>query len=281
MSKGFRSISKLSTGSRGDATDSNELDTLFGNRGTPTYNQMMESKKQEIPNRVIGILGGMGPEATLDLYRYIISLTPAKRDQDHIQVLIYSNPKIPDRTKAIAEGGNSPLPHLIESARLLEKGGAGIIAMPCNAAHHYLTEVRQMIRIPFLDMIEETSRKLRVCLPSAKAVGLIASIGTACSGVYTRSFSRVGINVLMPNDADQQRIETAINQVKAGVHDRSTQETFQSIGLQLVKTGAEAIILGCTEVPLAFDANDVTYPSLNSTKILAEAAVDWALGIRG
>ena len=226
---------------------------------------------------MIGILGGMGPEATLDLYRCIINLTPAHRDQDHIRVLIYSNPKIPDRTKAIAADGESPLPQLVESARLLEKGGAGIIAMPCNAAHHYLPEVRKAVHIPFLDMIEETSRKLRILLPNAKNVGLMASIGTSCSGVYARSLSAVGVGLLMPDTEDQLRIEAAINQVKAGIHNRLTQKTFQSIGLQLITGGAEAVILGCTEIPLAFNANDVAYPILNPTEILAEATVDWAL----
>jgi aspartate racemase len=98
--------------------------------------------------------------------------------------------------------------------------------------------------------------------------------------VYARSLFDLGIELVLPDSADQQRIETAINQVKAGVHNRSTQETFQSIGSQLVKAGADAVILGCTEIPLAFDCNDVSYPSLNSTKILAEAAVDWAFGRR-
>jgi aspartate racemase len=243
------------------------------------YNQKMgDSSERTTPNRVIGILGGMGPEATLDLYRHIIELTPASRDQDHIQVLIYSNPKIPNRTKAIAEGGESPLPHLIESARLLEKSGAGIIAMPCNAAHHFLPEIRREIGIPFLDMIEETCRRLRAQLPDARAVGLIASIGTVCSGVYARTLSKAGVDALIPSTGDQQRIQMAIDQVKTGMHNRSTQETFQSIGLRLMKAGAQAIILGCTEVPLAFNPGEVNYPSLNSTRILAEAAVDWALG---
>jgi aspartate racemase len=238
---------------------------------------MQELNAQNAPSRVIGILGGMGPEATLDLYRHIIELTPAKRDQDHIQVLIYSNPKIPDRTKAIAGTGESPLPYLIESARLLEDSGAGIIAMPCNAAHHFLPEIRSEIGIPFLDMIEATCRRFQNQLPDAKAVGLIASIGTVCSGVYTRTLSRAGVDLLLPDDEDQQKIQTAIGQVKTRTHNRSTQETFQLIGMRLMNAGAAAIILGCTEVPLAFDPGEVDYPSLNSTRILAEAAVDWAL----
>ncbi len=239
---------------------------------------MAGEREQAIPDRIVGILGGMGPEATLDLYRHIISLTPASRDQDHIRILIYSNPKIPDRTEAIVGNGKSPLSHLIESARLLERGGAGIIAMPCNTAHYFLPEMRQEISIPILDMIAETGRKLREILPEARTAGLIASRGTVLSRVYHKALSSLGMEVLIPDEADQRAIQEAITQVKAGVHDRSTRETFQSIGMRLMEHGAEAIILGCTEVPLAFDPDAVDYPSLNSTRILAEAAVDWALG---
>ena len=109
-----------------------------------------------MPDRLIGILGGMGPEATLDLYRHILALTPASKDQDHIRVLIYSNPKIPDRTMAIAEEGESPLDSLVESAMLLERAGAEMIAMPCNAAHYYLPGMQKKLEIPVLDMVGET-----------------------------------------------------------------------------------------------------------------------------
>jgi aspartate racemase len=212
-------------------------------------------------DRVIGILGGMGPEATLDFYRHIINLTPANVDQEHIRVLIFSNPKIPDRTMAIAGDGESPLPSLIESAQLLEKGGAGIIAMPCNTAHHYLPEIRRKLRIPIIDMIEETCKKLAEDLPGAMTAGLLAATGTVKSGVYSRALATMRIRLLLPNEADQDEIQSAIAQVKAGTHNRFTQETFQAAGTRLMKAGAKAVILGCTE-------------------ILAEAAVDWALGRR-
>jgi len=231
--------------------------------------------------RVIGILGGMGPEATLDLYRYIISLTPADKDQDHLEVLIYSNPRIPDRTKAIVDGEESPLPSLIESAKLLEKAGAGIIAMPCNTAHHFLPEIQKEIRIPILNMISETCRELRVRLPDKKTVGLLASSGTVRSGVYHRGLSEVGVRILVPDGGDQQRIQSAISNVKAGARDQSARKVFESAAFRLVEAGATAIVLGCTEVPLAFDPDRLACPSLNSTKILARAAVDWAMGKRG
>jgi len=243
------------------------------------YNQKMVGTqiRAAIPNRMIGILGGMGPEATLDLYSNIIRLTPAKKDQDHIQVLIHSNPKIPDRTEAIAQHGESPLPYLIESAKILEQGGAGIIAMPCNAAHHYLPEIRRHISIPFIDMIEETCCRIRVRCPDCSTVGLIATMGTVVSRVYPESLRKAGIAVQLPDREDQQKIQVAIDQIKAGVHNRSTQETLQSIGSHMSEAGAESIILGCTEIPLAFNSAEVNYPTLNPTSILAEVAVAWAL----
>lgn len=236
---------------------------------------MIETKKQD---RLIGILGGMGPEATLDLYHHIISLTPAKRDQDHIRVLIYSNPKIPNRTEAIAGNGESPLSYLIESAKLLERGGAGVIAIPCNASHHFLPEIQAQVNIPILDMIAATCARLSELLPGVKAAGLIATLGTIQSGVYHKVLSRAGIELLTPDEGDQRAVQAGIARVKAGEHNRSTGEVFHSVGRRLVKAGANAVILGCTEVPLVFNPGEVDYVSLNSTRILAEAAVSWALG---
>jgi aspartate racemase len=253
----------------------------FETVSNPTYNlEMTEKREKGMPDRLIGILGGMGPEATLDLYRHILDLTPASKDQDHIRTLIYSNPQIPDRTLAIAGKGESPLASLVESARLLERAGAGMIAMPCNAAHYYLPEMQKKVGVPILDMVAETCSQLRRRWPSAKSVGLIASLGAVRSGVYQKSLAEAEIRILMPGDDEQQEIENGIAQVKAGIRTGATQEIFQAIGNRFYESGAGAVILGCTEVPLAFDPDSVSYPTLNSTRILAEASVDWALGKR-
>lgn len=228
-------------------------------------------------DRIIGILGGMGPQATLDLYREIISLTPAEKDQDHIKVLIYSNPKIPDRTSAILAGGESPLPELIESAQILEKAGAGILTVPCNAAHYFVPEIQKHLTIPILNMIEETRKAVRTLLPDIDAVGLLAATLTVKSGLYRNVFQKAGIKVLEPNEADQQRVHAGIFQVKAKTYGHGTYDTFESIGASLIKAGAGLVILGCTEVPLAFDPKRAGYPSLNATRVLAQAAVNWAL----
>lgn len=243
------------------------------------YNLTMEERKiQDKADRVIGILGGMGPEATVDLYRHIIDLTPASKDQDHIKVIIYSNPKIPDRTEAIVAQGESPLPYLIESAEFLEKWGAGIIAMPCNTAHYYLPEIQQRAAVPILDMIEETCADLCTRLPEIHTVGLLAIDGTLRSGVYHRVMAEAGVKILVSGNAEQQKIQSAIARVKAGVTKLPTQEIFETAARRLIEAGAEAIILGCTEVPLAFDPDKIDRPCLNPTRILAKAAVNWALG---
>jgi aspartate racemase len=232
----------------------------------------------ETNNRVIGILGGMGPEATLDLYRHIIELTPASRDQDHIKVLMYSNPKIPDRTEAIVAGGVSPLPYLIEAAHLLEKAGAGIIAMPCNSAHHYFKEIQLGTGIPILNMIEETRLVLSERLPEIQTVGLLAIAGTLKSGVYQRALGRSGLRVLCLDSGEEERVQTAIVQVKAEGGNPWTKKVFESAARRLVDMGAKAVILGCTEIPLYFDPDCISRPCLNTTRILAQASVDWALG---
>jgi aspartate racemase len=234
----------------------------------------------KMSRRVVGIVGGMGPEATVDLYREIIRLTPARGDQEHIPVLIYSNPQIPDRTKAILEGGADPMPYLVHTARVLERAGAGILVVPCNAAHYFLPRVQERVGIKIMNMIEETCRAFQSRIPGGKTVGLLAATGTVRSGIYTKVFAAAGVKVISPTDEDQARVHGGIHCVKAGDMGPAVHETFESIGGRLIESGAQSVILGCTEIPLAFDEMKAGYPSLNPTRILAQAAVDWALGNR-
>lgn len=229
--------------------------------------------------RIIGIIGGMGPDATVDLYREIIRLTPAAEDQDHVPVLIYSNPQIPDRTKAILCGGDDPLPQLIHTAQVLEKAGAGILIAPCNTAHFFLPGVQAHVSVPILSMIRETCKAFLIQIPGGKIVGLLSSTGTARSGIYATVFAQSGVKVLVPDDAGQALVHSGIYDfVKAGKMGPEPKRIFESAGARLVKDGAQSVILGCTEIPLAFDEHGAGYPTLNPTRILAQAAVNWALG---
>ncbi len=231
-------------------------------------------------DRIIGILGGMGPEATLDLFREIIHLVPAREDQDHPRVLIYSNPKIPDRTRAMLQGGDDPLPELIETARRIERAGAGIIAMPCNTAHYFLDGLQRAVTIPIINMIAETYTALRSSMPEVTCAGLLAATGTVRAGLYAEIFEKGGVKILVPNANDQDRIHAAICNIKGGAIDGAARRTFESIGNSLAKRGAQVLILGCTEIPLAFDTEKAACPTLNPTRLLAQAAIDWALGRR-
>lgn len=134
--------------------------------------------------KVIGILGGMGPEATIDLFYKIIKLTPAEKDQDHLRIIIDNNPKIPDRIAAILGKGEDPLPVLQETARNLEKAGADFIIIPCNTAHYFLSSIQESIKIPILNMIEETAKETQKRIPQIQKVGLLASIGVYETKIY-------------------------------------------------------------------------------------------------
>jgi aspartate racemase len=223
----------------------------------------------------------MGPEATADFFREIIRLTPAQKDQDHIPVLIHSNPRVPERTSAILHGGEDPAPYLIRAAATLEAAGAGILAMPCNTAHYFLPRLQAEVKIPFLNMIEETYRHLSERVPGAAAVGLLATKGTVLSGVYRDAFASHRMRILTPEAADQDLIQDGIFAIKSGKYDSEKQDTFEAVGSRLVAAGADAVILGCTEIPLAFKTGRVDYAVVNATRVLAQAAVDWALGRRG
>jgi aspartate racemase len=231
-----------------------------------------------MPERIIGILGGMGPEATADLFLEIIRLSPAKRDQDHFPVLIFSNPVIPDRTNAILGRGEDPVPVMVQSALRLQEAGAGILAVPCNAAHYFLPRVESCLSIPVINMIEETCSHIRSFYSDLLKVGLLAATGTVLCGVYRSACQKSGLELIEPDETSQAQVHQAITEVKQGVHNLHTELTLESVGADLVRRGAGAVILGCTEIPLALKPGRVDYPCINATRILAQAAVDWASG---
>ena len=228
--------------------------------------------------KVIGILGGMGPEATADLFKRIIRATPAEKDQDHIRVIIDSNPKIPDRTAAIISGGSSPLPEMTRTAKNLERAGADFILIPCNTAHHYYEELKRSVRIPLLNMVELTAQTIRKSFRDAKKVGLIGTTGTVKAKIFNRALERSGVEVIYPPEKLQERVMKAIyGNVKAG-RILEGKQIMTKIANDLVEKGAEIIICGCTEVSLVLGSKDICVPVVDPLQILAETAVAVALG---
>ncbi|MGB8952742.1 MAG: amino acid racemase [Candidatus Aminicenantales bacterium] len=229
--------------------------------------------------KTIGILGGMGPEATAYFFDLIIKHTAAGKDQDHIPVLIWNNPKVPPRTDAILHGGQSPLPQLREGAKILCRAGADFIVMPCMTAHYYFQEITAREKTPFVHLIQEALLYAQKKIPGIKKAGLIASSGTVASGLFHKIFEKKGIQILNPSPKDQERVMEAIfgkKGIKAGFTSGRPKKLLLSAARKLISGGAEAIIAGCTEVPLALKEGDLTIPFIEPMRIAAMTCIKMA-----
>ena len=224
----------------------------------------------------IGILGGMGPEATQKLCHEIFTITPAKKDQDHIPVLVYNNPQIPDRTQAILYGGENPVPELVKTGMHLEAMGADFLIMPCNTAHFFIDDIQSKLGIPILNMVQETVEFIRKHYPDTKKIGLLATSGTVYSKVYEQPFRQHGIKLIRPDKITQENVVMQAIYGERGIkakYKRAPQVALKNAAEGLIRRGAEIIIAGCTEIPLVLKQHQLDFVILDPSKILAEAAV--------
>jgi aspartate racemase len=228
--------------------------------------------------RVVGVLGGMGPLATADFYTKLIRLTPARTDQEHLHVIIDSTPEVPDRTAAVLGQGPDPTPALATSARRLVQAGAEILAVPCNSAHAFLEAIREAAAVPVLDMMEEVASFILALRPPVRTAGLLATSGTLVARLYHRALLARGIAVVEPPPAGQERLMAAIYAVKAGDTGEAVRSSVREVALGLVEVGAQAVVLGCTELPLVMGPQDLPVPVLDATEILARATIREATG---
>ncbi|MFC2016125.1 aspartate/glutamate racemase family protein [Chloroflexota bacterium] len=225
-------------------------------------------------DRVVGILGGVGPEATAELFRKIIKATSVRSEQEHLRIIIDNNPKIPDRTLAILDRGESPLEELIKTALNLERASAEIIAIPCNTAHYYLDDLRNNVHVPVIDMISETANYILRQYPKIEKLGLLATVGTIKTQLYQRKLKPR--KVLLPDSKSQQELMGIIYGdmgIKLGFTQGPARRSALSIAQSLVARGAEAIILGCTELSLVLSEQDISTPLIDPLQILALAIV--------
>ncbi|MBQ2897846.1 MAG: amino acid racemase [Clostridia bacterium] len=226
--------------------------------------------------KTIGIIGGMGPLATVDLFRKIVENTKANTDQEHNKILIDNNTNIPDRTEAIVNDGKSPVPQLTKSAVTLWAMGAEILVMPCNTAHYFLSEVQKNVEIPILNMIEITGEHL--LKNGIKTVGLLATKGTINSKIYQDVLLKMGINIIEPNKEEQSVITDLIyHGVKAGNYDYDVTKVNEVMA-SMVERGAETLILGCTELPVAMNMYHIDFKVCDPTLELAREAIKKANG---
>lgn len=227
--------------------------------------------------KTLGIIGGMGPAATIDLYKKIVEQTPAEKDQDHIHVIIDSYPQIEDRTSYILHGGKSPAPKLIESAKRLEAAGADALIMPCNTAHYFAKDIEKAVYIPLIHIVKCSAEAIKKKYPYVRKIGLIATTGTIKAGVYGDILKNYDLETITLNDELENNIMDCIYKgVKAGKTEEYS-KLFQKCVDDIASLGAELLIAGCTEIPLLMPYIKTNLPVIDATYELASAAVKYAL----
>ncbi|WP_107851052.1 cysteate racemase [Oceanimonas marisflavi] len=227
----------------------------------------------------VGVIGGMGPEATVDLMRRVIALTPAGDDADHIHMLVDNNPKVPSRIKALIEGtGESPGPFMAEMARGLERAGVDFLVIPCNTAHMYHAEVAEAVQIPVVNILDVTVRHVLERHPNIKKVGLLASTAVEMTRLYHEKFAQKGVRVLFPEAEQQHDVMTLIREVKAKSYDYDSLARYNAAATALKERGAECLILACTELSVIADKLVSDIPVYDASQLLAEHIVDQVKG---
>jgi len=224
----------------------------------------------------LGILGGMGPLATVDLVEKIIRATPATRDQDHVPIVIWSDPAVPARTDAILGRGPSPLPLMLAGLHGLEAAGVSAIAIPCNTAHYWYDELAASTALPILHIAHAVADELQGRHVQPARVGILATAGTLTAGFYQALLAERGYAVLLPDpDAQERRVHAGIAAVKGG-DPVTAGPPLEAAAADLVDRGAEAVVLACTEIPIALRHSPLRERFLDATEALARRCVAWA-----
>jgi len=234
----------------------------------------------------VGVVGGVGPAATVDFLQKIVRNTPAARDQDHIKLLVEHNPQIPDRTEHLIGDGADPTVSLYATCKKLEDGAADLIAIPCNTAHAFVDRIQPYLGIPIVNMLTVTVRHLKEAYPGLRDVGVLATSGTIESGVYRDALAAQGLRQVIPSRDLQGRVMEAIygkHGVKAGFTAGQCREDIAAAIDGLIDAGVEVIVLGCTELPLLLPGSDYTgrrgisVRLVDPTEVLARQCVEHAM----
>jgi len=221
-------------------------------------------------------MGGMGPEATVHMYDLILKSTAAARDQDHIHVIINSFPQVPPRTDAILGKGASPTAFLIDGIERLKQAGADLIVIPCVTAHFFIPEVRRELDFELVNLLDESADWAKANIPGLKRAGIIASTGTLESRLFHNAFLEAGIEIITPDSNQQSRVMDAVfgaGGIKAGQTSGPPREAIVSVAISLIARGAEAVIAGCTEIPLVLKPQDISVPFIEPMRIAAEVCI--------
>ncbi len=220
----------------------------------------------------IGIIGGVGPAATVDFMDKIIHRTKANRDQDHVKMVVEHNPQIPDRTENLIGEGPDPTIPLYSACKKLEAQGADMIAIPCNTAHAYVERIQRHLSVPVVNMLFETVEYIKRHHGECRTVGLLATSGTVASRVYHDIVTAAGLDTVVPDPAHQDLVMRAIygeNGVKAGHTEGECKQDLLQALENVVGQGADVVILGCTELPLVLEQTD-DFPVAGKSVVLLD-----------
>ena len=221
---------------------------------------------------MLGVIGGMGPLATADFFRKLIDATPAATDEEHIPVLIHSVPQVPSRPGAILRGGASPLPALLAARDRLLTAGATLLAMPCNTAHHWYAGLVDGCPVPFVHIVDAVAELLPA---GARELGIVATRATLRTQVFEQRLAQRGVTFTAPDESTYDRaVQPAIDAVKWGAA-REGGRLLEPVVAAALDGGAAAVVLACTELPLALDAieSPLRARCIDSTDALARACV--------
>lgn len=238
----------------------------------------------------IGVLGGVGPYAGLDLMRKIFDQTSAHCDQDHLPVIQYSlSHKIPDRTAfLLGQSNDNPGLAIGEIMVGLARSGATVIGMPCNTAHSpaildaaLASLEKSGCKVRFVHMIDAVVKSIRTRWPALHKVGVLSTIGTYETRIYQDALGKAGFEVLFPDAEGRGRVQDAISNAEYGIKAQSnpvTERAYSQLSEEarkLVEQGAEAVVLGCTEIPLALTERELHgVPLVDATFVLATALIE-------
>jgi aspartate racemase len=240
----------------------------------------MQTSSAHTSPATLGILGGMGPAAGVDLCQKIVARHAAGRDQDHIPFILYSVPQIPDRTEALLHRGASPLGGMLDGVHALEHSGATCIAIACNTAHAWLAALRAQTPLPVLDVVDAVAGKLAEVAPAPAPIGLLATEGTHHADIYRPRLEALGYRFVAALDpvAHQVAVNEGIRLTKAG-DPRGGGEMLAYAMEQLLGAGAQHVILGCTEIPVALTAcnSPLVRFGLDASAALADACIAWSM----
>lgn len=225
---------------------------------------------------VLGVLGGMGPDATTDFLARLARLTPAASDQDHVPTLVYADPSTPDRSDAILGGGPSPLPAMLRGVEFLSDAGCAVIAIPCNSAHFWYDDLAAVSSVPVPHIVDATAEQLGRLRAGSRVVGLMATDGTSRSGVYHHRLAQLGIIAVDLTDlGDPSPMMRGIRSFKAGDHAAGRDQLLAG-GQELIRRGAEALIFGCTDISAALAETSAVdgVPVVHASECLARVSLD-------